>query len=183
VYCFRAGLLIECSDLLCPILCKIFGAQINCTLPEDVFTNIPLLSERFASSAAFQYHEILPTLSNLVVYIQEKICSKRDEACYLAAFYLGFADYLDVDYDAISQSVTFTAFHHEPPPLAIGKPRDAWDEPIDAKRSQMKIEVGILASEKATRAEELSLGGFLFTLGENTKPGNPASTPSPKCIH
>lgn len=177
MYCFRVGVLIGGSDLLCPILSKIFGAQINCTLPEDVFTNIPLLSERFASSTAFQYHEMLPTLSNLVVYIQEKMCSKQDGACYLAAFYLGFADYLDVDYDAISQSVTLTAFHHEPPHLAVGKTRDAWDERIDAKRSQMKIEVGILASEKATRAEELSLGGFLLTLGENTKPGNLTSAP------
>ena len=34
----------------------------------------------------------------------------------------------------------------------------------------MKVEVGVLAIEKATQPEELSLGGFLAVLGEDTKP-------------
>lgn len=122
-----------------------------------------MLSERFASSSAYQYHGTLPSLQDLVTYIQIKVCA-NDESCKTRSKHLIYADYLDVDYDTISQSFIVSVFWHTGPSLGI------WDERIDNRRGSVKVEVGVLANEKATQPEELSLGGFLVVLGEDKKP-------------
>ena len=122
-----------------------------------------MISERFSSSAAYQYWELLPSPEGLVTYIQQKVCG-QDELCKVKAKALNHADYLDMDYDTISQSLVLNAFWHVSPHSA------AWEEKISIRQGSTKVDIGILANEKPTQPEELSLGGFLTILGEDAKP-------------
>ena len=135
----------------------------KCATPKDSFISLSVLSERFASSSAYQYHELLPSLIDLVTYIQQKLCA-NDGPCKARSDTLRSADYLDVDYDTISQSFTVSASWHTSPSPGT------WDERIDNRGGSVKVEVGVLANEKATRPEELSLGGYLTVLGEDKEP-------------
>ena len=98
-----------------------------------------------------------------MTYLQQKICPEIDESCGLRAASLKSADYLDVDYDAISQSLVLSAFWHSPPQAEV------WDERITNSQTSTKVEVGVLANEKPTEPEELSLAGFLAIVGEDRK--------------
>ena len=122
-----------------------------------------MISERFASSAAYQYYEVLPSLKDFVTYIQQKLCAQHN-SCQAKADALNNADYVDIDYDTISQSLVLNAFRH----TSSGSP--TWNEQISIQDGSAKVEVGVLANEKPTKPEELSLGGFLAVLGEDTKP-------------
>ena len=110
-------------------------------------------------------------MSNFSTYIREKICQKADEKCKEAAILLANAVYLDIDYDAISQTFTLSAFFDEPfrPHVAAWSPR-RWDFHIGDFGGLVKTEVGVLNNERSTQSEELSLSGFLIAIGEETKP-------------
>lgn len=113
----------------------------------------------------------MPTLKDLITYIQLKICPPHDEECLDKASSLSAVDYLDIDYEAISQSLVLSAFRHEPPYPGT------WTAKFQKSGESAKIEVGVLASEKSAEPEELSLGGFLTTIGESTKPSRQSSSP------
>lgn len=98
-----------------------------------------------------------------MTYIQQKVCVDNG-LCKGRADALNLADHVDIDYDTISQSLVISAFWHSEATTG------SWDEQIDKQGGSVKIEVGVLATEKATRPEELSLGGFLAVLGEDIKP-------------
>lgn len=82
------------------------------------------------------------------------------------AAYLSSANYVDIDFDTISQSLNFNAFWDFPPESAF------WDEQIDTNGGSVKVEVGVLTNEKPTQPEDLSLGGALMVLGEDSNPSN-----------
>ena len=136
---------------------------------QRIFTKPPVLSERFSSSASLQYHELLPSLDHLITYIQEKLCPEGDKACQNGVARISDAGFIDADYDTVSQSFTFSTFYDRPVSLN-GVRAGAWNEHIVKCSSSLMTEVGILAEEKSTQPEELSLGGFLVTLGRDTKP-------------
>ena len=102
-------------------------------------------------------------MTDLATYLQHKVCPETDESCRLRAASLNSTDYLDVDYDAISQSLVLSAFWHSPPQAGV------WDERITNSQASTKVEVGVLANEKPTEPEELSLAGFLAIVGEDRK--------------
>ena len=138
---------------------------------QDVFTRIPVTAERFASSASLQYYEYstngrLPVaiVKNFQDYLLEKVCPKEsDRFCKDDVRALDAAEHFDIDYDTISQSLSMSAFFQQ------GSALKTWNERIEQSNRLAKVEIGILADEKATRAQELSLGGYLVTLGEDTK--------------
>ncbi|KAI9881334.1 MAG: protease B nonderepressible form [Pleopsidium flavum] len=181
-------------DLLCPILRKVFGDRIKCQSPEvlcldldeiriaakvdfqETFSGLFLLSERFASSSSWQYHHLLPSLSDLIIYIEQNICSSTDQTCHSRASSLRAASYLDIDYDTISQVVVSSAFWPQPPNS------DSWNERIQNLEGTHQVEVGVLASEKPTEPEELTLGGFLTVIGEDDK-ANPTLFSFPSRHH
>lgn len=104
-------------------------------------------------------------MTELTTYLHQKICPEEDdESCRLRTASLKSADYLDIDYDTISQSLVLSAFWHSSPAT------EAWDERIHNSQASVKVEVGVLANEKPTQPEELSLGGFLAVIGEDSKP-------------
>ena len=159
---FDPVILITASDLLCPLLTKSFGSGIGCTLPEHTFTALSVISERFASSSAYQYYEDTTTLNDLVVYIQQTICA-NNQSCRNKADALELADYFDFDYDTISQSVVVSAFWH------TGASSGKWDVDIDNRNATVQTEVGIFANQKPTNPGELSLRGVLVVLGKDEK--------------
>lgn len=164
------------ADLLCPLLSKTFGARVDCRTPEDTFIHLPVASKRFASSAAFQHYQTLPSLTDLATYLHQRICPEEDESCRRRAASLKSADYLDIDYDTLSQSLVLSAFWHSPPLT------EAWNERIDKSKASDKVEIGVLASEKPAQPEELSLAGFLAVVGEDSKP-NPTLFSFPSRHH
>ncbi|KAK4983034.1 protease B nonderepressible form [Elasticomyces elasticus] len=115
-------------------------------------------------SAAYQYYHLLPSLEDLVSYIQQKCCSPDDPHCHLRAASLLSAVSLDIDFDAISHTVTLTAFWDHVDYGARGSETVSRLDPTDS------VEVGVLGNEKPTEPEELTLSGFLTVLGEDKKP-------------
>ena len=83
--------------------------------------------------------------------------------CKSKAEILEYADYLDFDYDAISQTVVLSAFWHG------NQSSGTWDESIDNRGGSDQAEIGVLTTEKPKNLEEVSLGGFLVVLGEDKK--------------
>ena len=92
------------------------------------------------------------------------MCANLENACYTKVADLNSVDYLDIDFDTISHALTINAFRHGAPDLGL------WSEKVDNHGRQSKVEVGVLANEKPTEPEELSLGGFLTVVGEDDKP-------------
>lgn len=74
------------------------------------------------------------------------------------------ADFLDVDFDTISQALALVSFQHRQPDSG------SWNEQISNHGGITRVEVGVLANETPRELEELTLGGFLTILGEDDKP-------------
>ncbi|KAL1885267.1 protease B nonderepressible form [Paecilomyces lecythidis] len=153
------------TEGLCPLLKKAFSDELKCTLPEISFTTPPLISQRFASVASYQFYSVLPSISELVTYIQQTLCPSSDVECRNTAASLLSADYVDIDYDRISHALSVSAYWAKSPE---GK---GWT--TEVKKSELgseKIEVGLLSSQPATEPEELSVGGLLAVVGEDDRP-------------
>lgn len=116
--------------------------------------------ERFASNTATQYYQHLEDLTNLVEYIQQKICSASDKECLSRAATLLYASSVDIDFDTISHALNIVAYW-EP---------QTWELGITNLASKNRVEVGILSAETPLQPEELSLAGFLTVVGEDSKP-------------
>ncbi|KAF2490460.1 PIG-X-domain-containing protein [Lophium mytilinum] len=151
-------------DLLCPTLKKIFGDSLECQSPKESFVNMPVLSGRFSSSSTSQFYQLLPSLDDLVTYIQQSLCPKSDFNCQAKASTLGSATYVDFDYDTISHALILNAFWAREPS------EGSWTESISLQKEGDTIEVGVLTSEKAVDNEDLAFSGFLTVVGEDAKP-------------
>ncbi|OAX78179.1 hypothetical protein ACJ72_07517 [Emergomyces africanus] len=156
------------ATLLCPLLRKVFDDNLKCYIPETSFISPPILARKFTANPPLQFHQLLPSLAELVTYITQKICrqleDKDTDTCQSRATLLLSADSLDVDYDNTSQTLTATGYWSKPPHKA------GWSETIHKpKRDTDKVEVGILALERAIEPEELSVGGFLAVVGADEK--------------
>lgn len=74
------------------------------------------------------------------------------------------ASYLDIDYDAMSQAVVFTAVWLRAPS------KEGWSESITLPEADTTTEIGVLAHESNTDPEDIQFGGFLTVLGRDDKP-------------
>ncbi|KAK3664280.1 protease B nonderepressible form [Elasticomyces elasticus] len=79
---------------------------------------------------------------------------------------LSFASYIDVDFDAISHAVTFTAVWR----AGIGNPGARTPARLWGGQEGGGLEVGVLVPQTADEAEEVKLGGFLVVVGEDEHP-------------
>ncbi|KAL8782850.1 MAG: hypothetical protein Q9213_005027 [Squamulea squamosa] len=143
---------------------KALGFDKSYAFDENALIEIPVSSSRHHSLPRYHYYGVLRSLNEFVIYVQEKVCAKRDLECSKAARSLEMAAYLHIDYDAQSQDLILTSFHHESPESA------GWNEQIKRCHNSARTEVGIFASQEVTEPEELSLGGFLTVIGEDEKP-------------
>lgn len=161
-------------DRLCPLIHKVFGQTLRCESSQTTFINPPLVSERFAQTASYQYYSLLPSIQKLVAYVQRNVCSPSDLSCLHAASLINIADSVDLDYDSISHALTLTAFWSKQPevfydPIGEFTTLDAWNIDIQSKAAD-KVEVGILSADPAQDPSELSLSGFLTVVGEDDRP-------------
>ena len=132
---------------------------------KDFFTRIPIVSERFAASTPFQYYASLYTLKVFVDSAQHQFCKGSFTAdCQAEAASLASAQSLDVDYDAISQTLVLRVLWAKAPGSS------GWTAKFERANGKDRVEVGVLANQHANRPEETSLGGFLIVLGEDVKP-------------
>ncbi|KAE8354294.1 protein pbn1 [Aspergillus coremiiformis] len=145
----------------CALLKRVFDAWLKCTNPEESFITPPILSTRFASTAAFQYHSLLPSLDNLVTYIENKICPSSDQECLRHAASIRSADSVDINYDSISHSLTVLGYWSRSP----GK---GWTDEIRKHPAGTdQVEVGLLGTEMATEPEDIKMGGLLGDVGKD----------------
>ncbi|KAE8387938.1 protein pbn1 [Aspergillus alliaceus] len=146
---------------LCALLKRVFDYGLKCKSPEESFITPPILSTRFASTAAFQYYSLLPSLDQLVTYIENKICSSGDEECVRHATSIRSADSVDINYDSISHSFTISGYWSQSP----GK---GWTGEIRKHAAGTdQVEVGLLGTEKATEPEDIKMGGLLAVVGKD----------------
>jgi hypothetical protein len=131
---------------------------------KEAFTTVPVLSERFTNTPSHQYHQNLANLSEFSTYAREKLCASKDPQCLAKAAILDSADYLDIDYDSISQALVIKAYRHQSPGSDL-----AWTEELQ-QIGDSKTEIGILAPDIASDLESIKMGGYLVVLGEDDKP-------------
>ena len=138
-------------------------ANINCLVTgtnsaQQSFTILPV--ERFSLSAATQYYQPLESLDDVVEYTKHKLCKTSQAECLARVSSFLQASTVDFDFDTISHALTVTAFW-APQVQSIN---------IEGTTAKDRVEVGILSVESPKEPEELSLGGFLTIVGEDTKP-------------
>ena len=143
--------------------CKTHQHQNSVTRPS-------LVSERFASSASFQYYSHLQSIDDLATYVKLKVCPKTHQSCQDDAERISSADKVDIDYDTISQTLTFDVYFHQATSAKSLEGPKVWHEDIAKYDDSFPTEVGIFQREKATESEDLSLGGFLIDIGKTDRP-------------
>ncbi|KAL6239603.1 protein pbn1 [Aspergillus navahoensis] len=152
----------EGREPLCTLLKKVFDDGLRCESPEKSFITPPILSTRFSSTAAYQFHELLPSLENLVTYIQQKFCQTEDDKCHQQAASILAADSVDINYDSISHALTMSGFWSQAPR------EQGWTEIIEKhKDGTDKVEIGLLGAEQANEPEEIKMGGLLAVVGQD----------------
>ncbi|KPI41586.1 Protein pbn1 [Cyphellophora attinorum] len=168
----------DSEGLLCRALHELFAPSAKCHAPDTSFTKADVLESEFKTTPALQYHATLPNLDHFVVYLQRTFCPGSSLLCIHSTSLLSTADYLDISWSAITQSLTVSAFWSRPPsslidPASQHKTTDAWSLSLDipSATSQTRVEVGILSPEAITAdPQDLTLSGFLTVLGTDTKP-------------
>jgi hypothetical protein len=148
------------KNLIVYLLKYVFSKALSKTLMayQRSFINLP--NDRFSLSAATQYYSPLVSLNNLHEYMRHKLCKVSQSECFerVAAILTAFS--MDIDFDAISHALTITTFW-APQTQSLH---------LVNTNAKDRLEVGILSVESPKEPEELSLGGFLTVVGEDTKP-------------
>lgn len=166
-----------CRDRICFLLRRIVGNDIKCVSQEESFSKPPSLAQTFSSETSLQFYHTLPSIDQFAEYLQNNACRADDSKCAERVSALASADSVAIDYDATSQTTMLSVFWSHPPSGAAG-----WTEDITTKLGKTekleKVEVGVLSNERATDAEDVSLGGFLAVVGQDSKLSEqlPAST-------
>ena len=160
---------------LCDLLRTLSGGgETKCHSVPETFSKPPILSERFATSSTYQYYQLSDVPAQIGKAFLSKLCNTTSkglaalDSCESQLQELATATYIDIDFDAISHTVVFTASWSGPYGDDLASRRAA--RPIRKPRAEDRVEVGVLQSEKATEPEELSLGGYLTVLGEDDHP-------------
>ena len=127
-------------------------------MTQQSFTTLP--NDRFSHSTPLSFFQPLESLGNLYEYLKHKLCQNSHPECLERVTALLTASSVDIDFDTISHTLTITAFW-PPDPRSIS---------LSNRNPKDRLEVGILSVESPQEPEELSLGGFLTIVGEDTKP-------------
>lgn len=143
------------------------------TSEQKSFTTPPILSGRFSHAASSQLYSYVPSIENLVTYLDQNICTTSDTACTARAQQLLSADYIDTDYDSISHALVLKAFWSKPHQM-----NSEWNE-LHLPSENGAMEVGVLINEKPDEDEELRYSGFLTQVGKDRHPCTFFLTPPP----
>ncbi|KAK5716333.1 protease B nonderepressible form [Elasticomyces elasticus] len=155
---------------ICPLLKSLFSGpnqELKCSSTLQSFSSPPILagSERFAHTSSHQYYSPLSKVLPFQTWVAKTFCPGTFRgACPHEVATLSFASYIDIDFDAISHAVTFTAVWR----AGIGNPGAR--TPAKLWGEGDGLEVGVLVPQTADEAEEIKLGGFLVVVGEDEYP-------------
>ncbi|RHZ48081.1 protease B nonderepressible form [Aspergillus turcosus] len=113
---------------------------------------------------SLRYYSRLPSLQNLVTFIQHKFCDRSDEQCFRHAESILSADSVDVNYDSISHALTVSGYWSR-------SPGQGWTEQIKKHPAGThQVEVGLLGVESAIEPEELKMEPTLFSFPSRHHP-------------
>jgi len=111
---------------------------------------------------AYQFYTPLKSIGALAGFVEGHLCTGvKGKDC---ATGIESADYLDLKWDSISQTLVVNRFWSRP-----GEPRRETVAGDDRKRRN--IEVGVLGNDKPMAEESLTLGGVLHVVGRDDKLG------------
>jgi hypothetical protein len=130
---------------------------------------LPILSERFSMSASSQYYGYLPSIKDLVTVMGQRFCRKSGPNCLSHFLKLSTATYMDIDYDTISGALVINAGWPSAPDSK------GWTETTTRLPSDGTVEIGVLMHEQNPDPEDVQFGGFLTTLGQDSKPSTSTS--------
>lgn len=115
-------------------------------------------------SASSQYYGYLPSIKDLVTVLGQRFCRKSGPNCLSHFLKLSTATYMDIDYDTISGALVINAgWPSAPDP-------EGWTETTTRLPYDGTVEIGVLMHEQNPDPEDVQFGGFLTTLGQDTKP-------------
>lgn len=168
----------EDDKSLCDLMKKVFSHSLRCSTTGTSFSRPYIISERFASGATLQYYSLLPSINTLVAYVQRNICAPSDVVCTHSAALLNIASSIDIDYDALSHTVSLTTYWSKPPevlmdPVGGWTTYNHWNLAINGSPID-RNELGILRASTelspATSPDEIQMEGFLTVLGQDDTP-------------
>ena len=128
----------------------------KCTTSNETAIKMPMVSERFTMSTASQYYS---------PFSKDDLDASRIAGWFKRATGTDAPLYLDIDYDAISQTVVVTSVDTNPPKGVKG-----WWDVIRLPEHESTVEIGVLAHEPNTDPEDIQFGGFLTVLGRDDTP-------------
>lgn len=152
----------------------ILGHGKICSSTIETCTELPIVAERSRKAFSYQYYHLsTDERSNFVNAFLGEMCNVNPvgspfyDACWSSLIELANANSIDFDFGSESRHATLTA--------RWGRPQGMRDD--SQKRASLqelaeddRLEVGVLESQQAKNAGELSLGGYLTVVGENDHP-------------
>lgn len=156
---------VNVRDRICPLVQQLFGDDIKCVSQKESFSQSPNVVESSSSISTqpTQFHHNLSSIDRFVAFLRHSACDLTDVQCADSISYVSLADSVAIDYDATADTITLSTFWSRPHSEA------AWTEDVSVIGSSGKVEVGILSNEKTIHAEDLSLGGYLAVVGQDSK--------------
>lgn len=133
----------------------VFGID-RCKSFRESFTELP---------GGYQFYSPLPSIAALPSYLAGLLCTGNpsSEDCKARVASIESADYVDIKYDAVSQTLTANVFWSQP--------QQPWQETVRPMEGHGNIEVGVLGNEKPMDDESLTLAGVLHVVGKGDKLG------------
>jgi len=135
------------------LLNSAFGIK-DCKGLEESFTQVP---------GGYQFYSPLDTIAAFGPYLNGLLCSPNNQDCKARTGSIDSADYIDIKFDAVSQTLVANTFWSQP--------KEPWQETIRTTQGHKNIEVGVLGNERPMDDESLTLGGFLHVVGVDNKLG------------
>lgn len=148
---------------MCRLLAKAFGAPSTCIGSfGDAFLELPTGTFQFYAPAT----DASAVLQQLHKYLSGVLCiGSKGRECERQLAPLERAVYVDVDYDAVAQTLVSNAFWAE-------DAERPWDETItQRKKDDTNIEIGILGQQSPMEEESFTMAGFVYTIGESKNLG------------
>ncbi|QIW98774.1 hypothetical protein AMS68_004292 [Peltaster fructicola] len=168
------------GDEICSSLRWLLNDDVKCETTAESFNRPAILSDRFATSATYQFFQQQPSLDGLVEHLT-KFCGDLPNdhliSCQTHIKTISTATEVNLDFDAISHALVITAIWPQEARGSKTSIAGLSEEAsvhahgrLDANEHDGTIEIGVLSAEQADEREELKLGGYLVVLGEDKKP-------------
>jgi hypothetical protein len=123
-----------------------------------------VIPENASTSPSMHFYSDVPGFRDLVQNMRERSYLDNDIFEKLADE-VNDADYVDLDYDATTQTVVFT-FQSTKTFVEPG----SWTETINLPDKESTIEIGVLSHEFNSDPEDIQFGGVLTVLGRDDEP-------------